>query len=215
MDDYTRLSIDSFLDQVADRSPTPGGGSVTALAGALACALARMVSAYSAGKNTEPDPRRRIEATAARLHRADQLLRALITQDAVAYTNMTTAAASRSGRSGQASDASSAQTSYSDAVLAAACVPMEMAAIASNALSTMDEFKDVAGRYLLSDLAVAAILADATARAAGYTVRINARELHDGANRTRLPSDIDDILKHCARRRESIETYVRQHLETD
>ncbi len=47
MDDLTKLTVESFLDEVADRTPTPGGGAVSALAGALACAMARMVAAYS------------------------------------------------------------------------------------------------------------------------------------------------------------------------
>lgn len=206
MHDLTKLSLDSFLDQTADRTPTPGGGGVTGGAGALACALARMVTAYSTGKNTKPDDRTRLETTAGMLHRADQLLRALITQDAVAYTNMTEAAKI-------AKDDPASQSAYEDAVLAALAVPMEMAAIASNVLLTMDGCKDIVNRYLLSDLAIAAVLADAAARAARYTVQINARELSDVAERAKLLSDADEILEHCARHCESIETYVRGHLE--
>lgn len=206
MDDLTKLSLDSFLDQTADRTPTPGGGGVTGGAGALACAMARMVTAYSTGKKTQPDDRTRLETTAGMLHRADQLLRALITQDAVAYTNMTEAAKS-------AKDDPASQTAYDEAVLAAVAVPMEMAAIASNVLSTMDRCKDIVNRYMLSDFAIAAVLADATARAARYTVQINARELSDIAERAKLLSDADEILKHCARDCDSIETYVRGHLE--
>ncbi len=80
MDDLTKLGIDEFLDRTADRTPTPGGGSVTAAAGAHACALARMVAAFSTGKKTAPPVRTQVEETARRLHRADQLLRALITR---------------------------------------------------------------------------------------------------------------------------------------
>jgi len=210
MDDFAKLSIDSYLDQVGDRTPTPGGGGVTGLAGALACALARMVVAFSVRKKTEPAVRDQMETTARRFHRMDQLLRALITQDATAYAAMTEAAASRRL---QPSRTSPAHAAYNGAVLAAATVPMEMAAVASNALTTMDELKPVASGYLLSDLAVAVVLADATARACFYTVRVNAREVSNTATRARLLSDIDEITEHCARRRESVETFVREHLE--
>lgn len=206
MDDLTKLSLENFLDRTADRTPTPGGGGVTGAGGALACALARMVTAYSAGKNTEPDDRARLETTAGLLHRADHLLRALITQDAAVYTNMTEAAKITK-------DNPSSRAAYYDAVLAAVAVPMEMAAIASSVLTTMDACKNVISRYLLSDLAIVAVLADATARAARYTVQVNARELRDIAERAKFLSDSDDILEHCARHRDSIETYVRGHLE--
>jgi formiminotetrahydrofolate cyclodeaminase len=212
MQELIELSIDAFLDKTADRTPTPGGGSVTGLAGAAACALARMVAAYSVkptspsvGK-TDPAMGRLVETAATHLHRTDQLLRALVTQDATAYAHMTAAAK-------QAKDNPPAQAAYNDAVLAAVAVPMEMAALASNALATMDEFKSVANPRLLSDLAMAAVLADATARAARYTVRINAGGLSNTENRTKIVADIDDIVEHCACRRESIETFVRHHLE--
>ncbi len=212
MDDFAKLSIDSYLDQVGDRTPTPGGGGVTGMAGALACALARMVVAFSVRKKTEPAVRDQMETTARRFHRMDQLLRALITQDATAYADMTEAAASRRLQPARTSPAHAA---YNGAVLAAATVPMEMAAIASNALSTMDDFKTAASHYMLSDLAIAAVLADATARAARYTVGINARELSDAAKRAELLVNIDDVVEHCKRHRESIEAFVHNHLESD
>ena len=215
MDDLTKLGIDEFLDRTADRTPTPGGGSVTAAAGALACALARMVAAFSTGKKTAPPVRTQVEETARRLHRADQLLRALITRDATSYARMTEAAKAWKAASGAGpvKQDASVRKVYADAVLAAVAVPMEVAAIASNALATMDEFKAVANRYLLSDLAIAAILADATARAARYTVHVNARELDDTATRGTVLAEIDGIIEHCADHRESVEGFVRDDLE--
>lgn len=207
MDDLTERAVESLLNEVADRTPTPGGGSVTAVAGALSCALARMVAAYSVGKKTEPNVRARVETVAGRLHRTDQLLRALVTQDAAAYRNMTTAAKA-------AKENPSAQTAYSQAVLAALAVPMEIAAVSSNALYAMDEFKTIASTYLLSDLGVAAVLAEATVRAAKYTVHVNLRELDDAETRTRIATEIEDIVKNSRRRLESVEGFVHRHLES-
>ena len=42
--------IDEFLDAAAAKRPAPGGGSVTALAGALAASMGEMVVNYSVGK---------------------------------------------------------------------------------------------------------------------------------------------------------------------
>jgi formiminotetrahydrofolate cyclodeaminase len=210
MDDFAKLSVDDLLDQVAARTPTPGGGGVTALAGALACALARMVAAYSVTKKTEPPARAWVEAMATHLHRADQLLRALVTRDAQAYAAMTEAAAARKA---QATPTPAAEQAYCEAVLEAAAVPLEIAAVASNALATMNEGKSVTSRYILSDLAIAAILADATARASSYTVRINAREVTDPKAKARLHAEIDEITGHCTRHRESIEAFVRDRIQ--
>ncbi len=45
----TSASIAAFLNATAEKQPTPGGGAVAAVAGALACAIGEMVLNYSVG----------------------------------------------------------------------------------------------------------------------------------------------------------------------
>jgi len=208
VDDFLEYSVRGFLDAVAERKPTPGGGSVAGLAGASACAMARMVAAYSASGKTQTALQEHVTSAELQLQRADQLMRALTTQDAIAYRGMT-AAAKRAKEDPSASDA------CQEAILAAIAVPMEMGAVASTALSTMDGFKEVASRYLLSDLGVAAVLADGAAQAAAYSVRVNLSGLSNGDVRSRIRDEIGQTLDHCTKRRASIEAFVRAHLEGD
>lgn len=44
------LTVKDFLDKVAGNDPVPGGGSIAALGGALASALATMVTRLTIGK---------------------------------------------------------------------------------------------------------------------------------------------------------------------
>lgn len=205
MDDLAALSIDEFLDRVADRTPTPGGGGVAGLAGALACAMGRMVAAYSIKKSTEAPARERVESLSGQLKVTDQLLRGLITQDGVAYSEMT--AARKALQDGRLE-----APAFHNAVLRAIAVPMEMAAAVSRALAAMDAFKGDATPYLLSDLGVAAVLADATAHAAAYSVRINVGELTDEGTRQRIVSDVKQTVRRCTEHRDSIEAHVRRCL---
>lgn len=209
MEELTALPVERFLDETAARQRTPGGGAVTALTGALACALTRMVAAYSVGKNTEASKRQAVETMSERFARADNLMRALVTEDARAYLAMTDAARAlkEAGASGEAKDR------YQKAVLAAVAVPMEIAAVASDALATMDEFKSSAGKYLISDLGVAAVLAQGAARAARYMVLVNVGQLDDAGMRSKLAGSMEEIVRHCDTRLASIEGFVRQHLE--
>ena len=206
MNDFTAPTIDDFLDSLAARTPTPGGGSVTAAAGALSCAMARMVAAYSVRKKTESAVREQIESAAERLEEADRLLRNLMVQDAEAYEHMTAAAK-------VAKENASAKAAHQEAVLAAISVPVEMAALASDVLVVMDEFKAAASPYLLSDLGVAAVLAEATARAAWFSVRVNVCELTDDRTPVKVMADIDQVVARCAPLRQSIESFVRAHFE--
>lgn len=50
MADLHELSVSEFVDVTASDAPAPGGGSVSALAGALAAALAEMVANLTVGK---------------------------------------------------------------------------------------------------------------------------------------------------------------------
>jgi methenyltetrahydrofolate cyclohydrolase len=205
-DPLTQLRIDEFLDCLADRTPTPGGGGVAALAGALGSAQARMVAAYSVNSKTDGATRRRIESAAAELRATDEIQRALVSQDAKAYAALGDARRA-------AKDDSSRRDAYLQAVLKAIGVPMEIAAVAARSLQTMNDMKEVAGRYLLSDLLVAAVLADSAASAAAQMVRVNLAEVEDGTLREKLAHDVSNIEQRCRLARDAIENFVRQRMQ--
>ncbi len=210
MEDLTKLSIDDFLNKVADRTPTPGGGGVTGLAGALSCAMAQMVAAYSKRKSTSAEDGAAIDAAMLKLRRTDEILRALISQDAAVYKAMTTARKASFARDREDPDLEQA---YQDAVLGAVAVPMEMAATAALAIGEMNKFKHIANRHLLSDLAIAAVFARATARAARCTLWVNVPEITDGDRRAKLMTNVDRIILHCASHLTAIEAFVHRSLE--
>ncbi len=207
MEDFASLSVHEFLDATAKRIPVPGGGAVAALCGALSSAMARMVAAYSIGQNTSEQVRPKIEEVSERLNRADHLFRALITQDAEAYAAMTAVAKARRKES------ESGSKDYQDAVLAAISVPLEMAALAADTLETLDSFKTMASRHLISDLGVATVLAEATAQTAAYSVRINLLELATSDLRVKIEADLDKTLDRCTAGRNSLQRFVTGVLE--
>ncbi|MHC1578715.1 MAG: cyclodeaminase/cyclohydrolase family protein [Dehalococcoidia bacterium] len=51
------LTIEEFLEELAARRPTPGGGSVAALSGALAAGLVSMAAAFSRNKDISEEAR--------------------------------------------------------------------------------------------------------------------------------------------------------------
>jgi len=206
MEDFTTRTIDAFLDATGRREPTPGGGAIAAVTGALGSALSRMVAAYSVGKDTTPETRGKVEAAAVKLHRADELLRALATQDAKAYAAMT--AAKKAARLDPAQ-----KPAYERSVLNAISVPMEIAGVASSALMAMEELKSVANQYLLSDLGAAAVIAHAAAVAARFMVVVNLPELSDPNVRGKLLAEIDETVDHCRQRCEAVERFVNDALQ--
>jgi formiminotetrahydrofolate cyclodeaminase len=69
-----QLTIEGFLEELAARKPTPGGGSAAALAGALAAALVAMAAEFSRNKQLSQEARELMTT-----------LRGLIDEDANAF----------------------------------------------------------------------------------------------------------------------------------
>lgn len=204
IDEGGALRFDGFISALASRTPTPGGGAAAGACGAIACALAEMVAAYSvpragAGGESPPDPAQNIQA---RLAVCRRMLRQLMDEDAAAYEAMT--AARREAKA----DAS-LKPAYESAVLAATRVPMEMMAASATSLALMDELKDRANRFLLSDLGAASAMALAAARAADYSVRVNLPGLPGGTARD-AADEADRMLERAARLAERVEACVRE-----
>ncbi len=179
--------LNVFLDAVAAKKPTPGGGGVTAAMGALACAMARMVAAYSPGRNADAETVASVQSLLAQLERLDHVLRGLVDEDARAYLALTAATKCAKEDPSTAADR--------DAALGVAVsVPLEIAAVASESLHIMERLLPVAGRYLLSDLGVAATLAAASVRAASYMVRVNTALLEEGNSKRETDAEIDRLI---------------------
>ena len=183
-------TIHDFLNATAAKQPTPGGGSVTALAGALAAAMGEMVLHYSVGKKDLAAHQDDLKTGLAELTRARALLLGLMVEDQVAYEALTAA------RKLPAS-APNRQNELDVALLACIRIPQAMGATALAILAEADRLVDKVNHHLLSDLAVCCELAMATVRSAGYNVRVNLPELTDPRDRERIQGDADHLLSRA------------------
>lgn len=160
------LTVRDFLDRLASKQPTPGGGSVAALSGALAAGLGEMVCQYTLGKPKFAAVEPRIAELNEQLSRARHLLTQLIDEDAAAYAALNAAFAID-----KADPARS--THVAAAALPAATVPLEAAAISVWVRNTCDELARSANPQLKSDAQAAVVLADAARLAALANVAVN------------------------------------------
>ncbi|HSU65485.1 MAG TPA: cyclodeaminase/cyclohydrolase family protein [Tepidisphaeraceae bacterium] len=183
-------TIAQFLDGTAAKQPAPGGGSVTALVGALSAAIGEMVLNYSVGKKGLEAHQPQLQAALKELHRARQLMAELMVEDQTAYQALT--AARKLTR-----DSAEWKSDYPPAVLASIRTPEAIAATAAAILATCDRLVDSVNFYLLSDLAVCAELAMATVRCGVYNVRVNQSSLTDASDRERVDQTIAQILLHA------------------
>lgn len=184
-------TISEFLDATAARKPTPGGGSVTALAGALACAMGEMTINYSLGKKGLEAFEGELRPALQEFHRARAVMLQLMVEDQAAYQALTAARKLPPDAPGRAEQIAAA-------VRASIHGPQAMAATAVNTLEACDRVINFANVHLLSDLAVAADLAMATARCAVYNVRVNLADVPTPADRQAIESTTGQILSRAA-----------------
>lgn len=151
--DFLTLRLGDVLDGVAARTPAPGGGSVSALAVALAAALVEMAARFS--ERHWPGAASAASRAAALRERAA----ALATEDAAAYEAVL---ASRGADAGKALDH-------------AAAVPLELAELAAAVAVLAAGAAQYGNPNLHGDAAAGGALAAAGARAAARLVEINLR----------------------------------------
>jgi formiminotetrahydrofolate cyclodeaminase len=187
-DAETRLK--DFLDAAAAKQPAPGGGSVTALVGALAASMGEMAVNYSIGKKGLEAHQGDLSNAQRELSRARHLLLELMVEDQRAYEALTAARKLPDGSADRADREPAA-------LLASIRTPQAMGATAAAVLQLCDGLVDKINFYLLSDLAVCCDLAMATARCASYNVRVNLPSLADAAERQAQESATAQSLRHA------------------
>ncbi len=183
-------TIQQFLDAAAARRPTPGGGAVTALVGALAASMGEMVVNYSLGKKGLEAYAGELKPALDELHRARGLLLGLMVEDQEAYAALTACRKLPEGSPERAAQMPAALT---------ACIraPQAMGATAVAVLELCDRIVNFVNPWLLSDLAVCADVSMATVRCSVYNVRVNLTDVKDDAERQRIEATTFEMLSRA------------------
>jgi glutamate formiminotransferase/formiminotetrahydrofolate cyclodeaminase len=167
------LTPEAFLEAVAEGTPTPGGGSVSALAGALAAALTSMVCHLTLNK--EPSAQGPTEILQ-RVQALRRELTALVEQDALAYQGVLEAYRQPKGTAKEKKQRTAA---IQEALEGAARVPLEAAKAAVEVLELLPRLLETGLPSAASDVGVAAYMAQAAVRGAGLNLRTNLSSLDE------------------------------------
>ena len=157
--DYLELPLGEFLDRVASDSPAPGGGSVAAVAVALAAGLAGMAARLSQERLADA-PELAGRADAARLKVAP-----LARTDAESYGRVLEAF--------REPDSGARAARVGDALSAAADVPLAVAEAGDEVVDLASRLAEGGNPNLEGDALAAVLLAGAGVRAATKLVEIN------------------------------------------
>jgi glutamate formiminotransferase len=173
-----RALAENFVRAVAEPTPTPGGGSVAALAGALAAALGEMVCGVSLKRKSLADHHPALEAARANLARLREQLMANIDRDAQSYE-----AVLQAFKLPKSTDAEQSvrRRAIEAASKHASAVPLETAELAAAVAHELAGLAGITIAQAASDLTVAADLAETARRGGAENVRANLSSVGDEA----------------------------------
>ena len=157
--------VRGFLDQLAARTPTPGGGGAAAVTGAMAAGLVAMAARFSARQLPEAGE---LAEEADRLRRR---LAQLAEEDAQAYAAVLEALRGP----GEAGSGEQRETQWREALLGAAIVPLEIAEIGAQVALMAARLAETGNPNLRGDAVTGAVLAAASARSAACLEDINVK----------------------------------------
>lgn len=189
-----QLTVAQFLAALGARTPAPGGGAAGCLAGAVGAALARMVAAYAAGPH--PTERPQAQAIAHALANAASLLLHLADEDARAYAafhRLVRLPAGDPDRQG-----------LPEAAARIVEIPLAVLAACAEALRHCVALSSLCPSALRGDLAIAADLLHASARAADRNLRLNVQGPLAEHLRQHVLRQAGDLLAHCVQRHETV-----------
>lgn len=172
----------AFLDSVASGDPTPGGGSVAALAGALAAGLGGMVARATIGKKKYAEVETAMREQAARADDLRAHLTGAITEDSESFDQIMVARRLPKEESTRAERIQAATQ-------VAAEVPLQTARRSLEAMQCLSVIAAQGNINAVTDAAAGVHMALAAVETAVLNVMVNIKALDDSARAAALKSD--------------------------
>jgi glutamate formiminotransferase / formiminotetrahydrofolate cyclodeaminase len=179
-----------FLDAVASPAATPGGGSVSAFAGALAASLGQMVAGLSRKKKSQVTYVDRLSDALEGMRRIAEELAEAIDRDAAAYDAVM---ATFKLPQGNAVETQARSEAIQTATRSAAEIPLQVADRTVALFERLGQLAPIASASMKSDLEVARLMAAAGAKGALANVEINLDGITDAGYVTSMRGRISAL----------------------
>lgn len=168
--------VQLFLDELASKASTPGGGSAAAVMGAMGAALVSMVANFTIGKKGYEEHDAAMRAALSQAEALRTRLTDMIRADVEAFNQVM--AAYGLPKETEA-DQSTRSEAIQSALKAATEVPLECARACVEAIELSRMVAEQGNRNVISDAGVAVLAAYSALRSAALNVYVNANAIKD------------------------------------
>lgn len=192
---YSSEPLQVYLDDAASKKPAPGGGSVSACAGALGAALVGMVCNLTRGREKFVDVETEIVTLVEAAEAARARLEQLLQEDTTAYSGVI--AAYRMPK--ETAEEQAARTAAIQAgLIVAADVPLEICRVAVEVCRLAKVAAGIGNPQAVTDAGIGAILGEAAVVGAALNVKINLGSIKDEAYVAKAAAEIEAIQAEAA-----------------
>lgn len=199
----------NFSESLASGNATPGGGSASALIGALGVSLGSMAGNLTIGRKAYAS----VENEMILLCQKAEILRlrllALVQDDVNAFNTLMESYRLPK----ETADEEKMRTQIvQERYIAATEVPLNVMDTCAEAFDLLKEFTLKGNKNAISDAACGAIFCKAAAEAASFNVYINARFIDDKDYVQKALNHVETVKEQCARWADEIITATKQQL---
>jgi formiminotetrahydrofolate cyclodeaminase len=184
------MTIEEFLNETASDSPAPGGGSVSALVGALGAALSSMVGELSVGKEANDDIKTEIINYMNECRSLMNGLKESIDKDTDAFNAVMAAFRMPKGTEEEKSKRSK---EIQSAIKNAAEVPYNTAVLCLRVMDIATKMLKKGNKNAASDAAVSGLLGYAALNGALYNVKINLNSIKDEQYVQQVKKEVENL----------------------
>ncbi|NLL80958.1 MAG: cyclodeaminase/cyclohydrolase family protein [Tissierellia bacterium] len=173
-------TLKEYVNAVQSGDPTPGGGSVAALAGSLGAALTNMVGNLTFGKKAYNDldgeTQKKLEENFKELEKSVDILMAIVDEDSTAFDGVMNALKMPKETDEEKENRSKAiQEGYKEALI----VPLKCAKECLHVLELQEVFAHHGNINAITDVGVGTLLAYTGLEGALFNVYINLKSIKD------------------------------------
>jgi formiminotetrahydrofolate cyclodeaminase len=195
----TEQTVRTYTELLAGPGPTPGGGSAAGLAGALAAAAAAMVGSFTVGKAKFAEVQGEVAPVLEKLQALRERLLDLTDADADAYAQV---GAAYGRAKGTEEEKAARKGAIQEALQAAARVPLGVVVAAGEVARLLPGLAEKGNPNLLSDVGVAAILAEAAFAAGRLNVEVNLAGVADEGYKAEAREQMEEAEREMRTARE-------------
>ena len=202
-------SIQMFLDELASKASTPGGGSAAGVMGAMGAALVSMVCNLTIGKKNYEAVEEEMKNVLEQAENLRERLTDMIRADVEVFDQVMGAYGLPKETDAEKKERSE---SIQDALQAATDVPLACAAACADVIDLSKIAAEKGNLNVISDAGVAVMAANAALRSAALNVYINIGGIKDKEFVEERQTELDKILKGMDELTEEIYQIVKNKL---